>query len=185
MNVKTYPEYSTRHPLLVKSCMRRALSQYPDDIAIVYRDDAGQYYRFTWRQWHERTCQLAHALKELGVQPGEAFQPGSQLSLQAGPGPQRQSRPDPAGGGQGDLYHTVSDHAQGQGQKEKLEKQMKARMAPFKNQGVMRIDMNEIKDMSPDELMKFFSKQLMGKKDDDDKDDDNDKYSEDKNSYYI
>ena len=70
-------------------------------------------------------------------------------------------------------------------QKEKIEKQMKARMSPFKNQGVMRIDMNEIKDMNPDELMKFFSKQLMGKKDDDDQDDDNDKYSEDKNSYYI
>ena len=70
-------------------------------------------------------------------------------------------------------------------QKEKLEKQMKARMSPFKNQGVMRIDMNEIKDMNPDELMKFFSEQLMGKKDDDDQDDDNDKYSEDKNSYYI
>ena len=70
-------------------------------------------------------------------------------------------------------------------QKEKIEKQMKARMSPFKNQGVMRIDMNEIKDMNPDELMKFFSKQLMGKKDDDDQDDDNDKYNEDKNSYYI
>lgn len=70
-------------------------------------------------------------------------------------------------------------------QKEKIEKQMKARMAPFRNQGVMRIDMNEIKDMNPDELMKFFSKQLMGKQDDDDQDDDNDKYSEDKNSYYI
>jgi hypothetical protein len=70
-------------------------------------------------------------------------------------------------------------------QKEKLEKQMKARMTPFKNQGVMRIDMNEIKDLNPEELMKFFSNKLMGKRDDDDQDDDNDKYSEDKNSYYI
>ena len=72
--------------------------------------------------------------------------------------------------------------------KEKIEKQMKARMSPFKNQGVMRIDMNEIKDImnDPDELRKFFSNMLMGKKnDDDDDDDDNDKYSEDKNSYYI
>jgi hypothetical protein len=70
-------------------------------------------------------------------------------------------------------------------QKEKLQRQMKARMGPFNNQGVMRIDMNEIKDMNPEELMKFFSNKLMGKKDDDDQDDDNDKYSEDKNSYYI
>ena len=69
--------------------------------------------------------------------------------------------------------------------KEKIAKQMKARMSPFKNPGVIGIDMNEIKDMNPDELMKFFSNKLMGKKKDDDQDDDNDKYSEDKNSYYI
>ncbi|MBY9012738.1 MAG: hypothetical protein KGD70_10225 [Candidatus Lokiarchaeota archaeon] len=76
----------------------------------------------------------------------------------------------------------IATHAR---EREKLERQMKAKMAPFKNQGVMRIDMNEIKDMDPDELMKFFSNKIMGKKNDDDPDDDNDKYSEDKNSYYI
>jgi hypothetical protein len=69
--------------------------------------------------------------------------------------------------------------------KEKIAKQMKAKMSPFKNPGVIGIDMNEIKDMNPDELMKFFSNKLMGKKNDDDQDDDNDKYSEDKHSYYI
>jgi hypothetical protein len=60
-------------------------------------------------------------------------------------------------------------------------------MGSFRNPGVMRIDMNEIKDMNPEELMKYFSNKLMGKKDDDDQDDDqdNDKFSEDKNSYYI
>jgi len=76
----------------------------------------------------------------------------------------------------------IATHAR---EREKLERQMKAKMAPFKNQGVMRIDMNEIKDMDPDELMKFFSNKIRGKKNDDDPDDDNDKYSEDKNSYYI
>ncbi len=69
--------------------------------------------------------------------------------------------------------------------KQKIEKQMKAKMSPLKNPGVIGIDMNEIKDMNPDELMKFFSNKLMGKKNDDDQDDDNDKYNEDKNSYYI
>ena len=69
--------------------------------------------------------------------------------------------------------------------KEKIAKQMKAKMSPLKNPGVIGIDMNEIKDMNPDELMKFFSNKFMGKKNDDDQDDDNDKYSEDKNSYYI
>jgi len=69
--------------------------------------------------------------------------------------------------------------------KEKIAKQMKAKNSPLRNPGVIGIDMNEIKDMNPDELMKFFSNKFMGKKNDDDQDDDNDKYSEDKNSYYI
>ena len=69
-------------------------------------------------------------------------------------------------------------------QKERLEKQMKAKMSPFKNPGVMRIDMNDIKNM-PDELKDFFTRQLTGKKPDSDQEDDDDKYSEDKNSYYI
>ena len=69
--------------------------------------------------------------------------------------------------------------------KEKIAKQMRAKMSPFKNPGVIGIDMNEIKDMNPDELMKFFSNKFMGKKNDDDQDDDNDKYSEDRHSYYI
>ncbi len=69
-------------------------------------------------------------------------------------------------------------------QKERLEKQMKAKMSPFKNPGVMRIDMNDIKNM-PDELKDFFTRQLTGKKPDNDQEEDDDKYSEDKNSYYI
>ena len=72
MTEKTlYPEYTKHYPLLVKNFMKRPLDLYPDDIALVYRNDAGEYFRFTWRQWHERTCQLAHALKALGVQEGD------------------------------------------------------------------------------------------------------------------
>ena len=75
--------------------------------------------------------------------------------------------------------------------KDKIAKQMKAKMSPFKNPGVIGIDVNEIKDMNFDELKKYFSNKynLMRKKDDKDQDDDTDtdtdKYSEDKNSYYI
>lgn len=69
-------------------------------------------------------------------------------------------------------------------QKERLEKQMKAKMSPFKNPGVMRIDMNDIKDM-PDELKNFFSRQLTGKNPEKDQEDDDEKYDEDKYSYYI
>lgn len=67
----TYPEYSRRYPLLVKNLMKRPLYLYPDDISMVYRNEAGKYFRFTWRQWHERTCRLAHALKALGVGEGD------------------------------------------------------------------------------------------------------------------
>ncbi len=67
----TYPEFSKHYPLLVKSLMKRPLYLYPDDVALVYRHEAGKYSRFTWRQWHARTCQLAHGLKALGVVAGD------------------------------------------------------------------------------------------------------------------
>ena len=58
------------------------------------------------------------------------------------------------------------------------------KMNPFKNPGVMRIDMNDIKNM-PDEIKDLLTRQLTGKKPDKDQEEDDDKYSEDKNSYYI
>jgi fatty-acyl-CoA synthase len=67
----TYPEYTTHYPLLVKNLMKRPLYLYPDDVAMVYRNDNGVYFRSTWNQWHERTCQLAHALLKLGVKTGD------------------------------------------------------------------------------------------------------------------
>lgn len=66
-----YPEHSKRYPLLVRNIMRRPLYNFPDDIAMVYRNDSGEFLRLTWRQWHERTCRLAHALKTLGVGQGD------------------------------------------------------------------------------------------------------------------
>ena len=76
----SYPEYSTHYPLLLKNCFLRPLSLYPNEIGVVYRNDAGKYFRFTWRQWHERTCRLAHALKSLGVNPGKPGQPGDRIA---------------------------------------------------------------------------------------------------------
>ncbi|MBU4001565.1 MAG: AMP-binding protein [Proteobacteria bacterium] len=67
----TYPEYTSRYPLLVKSLMKRALYLYPDDIAMVYRTNSGDTLRYSWNQWHERTCRLGHGLKELGALPGD------------------------------------------------------------------------------------------------------------------
>ena len=53
-------------PLLINDFLRRAAKLYPDKVAIV--DGAN---RFTYRQYQERANQLAHALLELGVQPGD------------------------------------------------------------------------------------------------------------------
>jgi len=83
MAVKTYPQYSTRYPLLLTGLMKRPLHLYPDDVGVVYRNEAGEYYRFTWRQWYKRTCQLAHALKQLGIQPGKPGGPGDRIGAMA------------------------------------------------------------------------------------------------------
>lgn len=83
MTGKTYPEYSSRYPLLLKSLMQRPLTLYPNDIGIVYRNDAGEYFRFTWKEWYQRTCQLAHALQTLGVEPSKLPQPGDRIGTMA------------------------------------------------------------------------------------------------------
>jgi acyl-CoA synthetase (AMP-forming)/AMP-acid ligase II len=83
MDTKTYPEYSIHYPLILKDCMKRPLQLYPDEIGVVYRNDAGQYFRFTWRQWYERTCRLANAFKVLGVNPGKLGEPGDRVATMA------------------------------------------------------------------------------------------------------
>jgi fatty-acyl-CoA synthase len=83
MEKKTFPEFSSRYPLLLTAFMKRPVSMYPEDIGIVYRSDAGEYFRFTWRQWYERTCQLAHALQKLGVNPGQPGEPGDRVATMA------------------------------------------------------------------------------------------------------
>jgi acyl-CoA synthetase (AMP-forming)/AMP-acid ligase II len=82
MEIRTYPEFSTRYPLLLRTFMKRPVSLYPNEIGVVYRNpDTGQYQRFTWQQWYERTCQLANALKaSFGVKPGKADEPGDRVA---------------------------------------------------------------------------------------------------------
>lgn len=66
-----YPQYSSRYPLLITNFMKYPMQMYPDDEAIVYRNDDGNYSRFTWREWYARTCQHAHLLKALGIKEGD------------------------------------------------------------------------------------------------------------------
>ena len=71
-----------------------------------------------------------------------------------------------------------------QRQKKKIEKQIISQMGPLRK-GIIPIDMNDLKDLDPKDIMKFFTKKLMGKEDEDDNDDDNDKNVEDNTGYYI
>ncbi len=72
MDSTTYPEFSSRYPLLLTTLMKRPVTLYPDHIGVVYRNHlSGHYTRLTWREWHTRVCRLANALLgPLGVQPG-------------------------------------------------------------------------------------------------------------------
>lgn len=85
MKFKSFPEFSTHYPLLLTTFMKRPLNMYPDEIGLVYRNpDTGHYFRFTWREWHERTCRLARALKKvLGVAPGTPGNPGDRVATMA------------------------------------------------------------------------------------------------------
>ena len=84
MEVQTYPEFSLRYPLLLTTLMQRPVSLKPDETGVVYRNpDTGQYFRFTWREWYERTCRLANALKGLGVKPGRPGEPGDRAATMA------------------------------------------------------------------------------------------------------
>jgi len=81
MEAKTYPEYSKNYPLLLTAFMKRPVDLYPDEIGVVYRNfRTGQTYRFTWREWYERTCRLANALLALGVRPGKPGEPGDRVA---------------------------------------------------------------------------------------------------------
>ncbi|MBW2060741.1 MAG: long-chain-fatty-acid--CoA ligase [Deltaproteobacteria bacterium] len=85
MEARTYPEFTVHYPLLLTTFMKRPVELYPDEIGVVYRNQVtGQYFRFTWREWYERTCCLADALSgPLEVKPGKAGQPGDSVATLA------------------------------------------------------------------------------------------------------
>ncbi len=85
MDTNTYPEFSTNYPLLLTTFMKRPVRYYPDQIGVVYRNHVtGEYQRFTWREWYQRVCQLAHALQdELKIQPGKPGQLGDRVGTMA------------------------------------------------------------------------------------------------------
>ncbi|GAA5237022.1 long-chain fatty acid--CoA ligase [Verticiella sediminum] len=85
MQDRTYPEFSTRYPLLVTTLMKRPVSLYPEQIGVVYRNHvSGEYTRLTWAGWHERVCRLANALRgPLAVSPGQPPRLGDRVGTLA------------------------------------------------------------------------------------------------------
>ncbi len=69
---------------------------------------------------------------------------------------------------------------------EKIEKDLRDKVMPFKRGGIIRIDPRDLKDFKgdPEDMLKYFYKKLLGE-DDDDNDDDKDNYKEDNTGYYI
>ena len=63
--------------------------------------------------------------------------------------------------------------------KEKQERDLRNKIAPFNKAGVIGLDMD------PEDFMKFFNKTMRRGDDDEDNDDDGDRNDDDKNGYYI
>jgi acyl-CoA synthetase (AMP-forming)/AMP-acid ligase II len=84
MEKRTYPEFSTHYPLLLTTFMKRPVKIYPNEIGVVYRNQAtGEYQRFTWLEWYKRTCRLANALNTLGIKTGKPGDPGERVATMA------------------------------------------------------------------------------------------------------
>ncbi len=75
-------------------------------------------------------------------------------------------------------------------QEDKLQDQINSNIIPLKDGGIMRININDLKDLNldgnPEDIVKYFYKKFLNKdKDKDNKDDDKDKVQEDNTGYYI
>ena len=68
-----------------------------------------------------------------------------------------------------------------------MERNLRNKMIPFKQGGIIKIDPRDLKDFKgdPEDMLKYLYKKFLGDNKDDDKDDDNDKNNEDRNHYYI
>ena len=71
-------------------------------------------------------------------------------------------------------------------EQERLKKEIRSRVIPFKKGGIIRIDPRDLKDFNgdPEKMLKYFYKKFLGD-DDEDNDDERDKHKEDNTGYYI
>ncbi len=68
-----------------------------------------------------------------------------------------------------------------------MERDIRNKVIPFKQGGIIKIDPRDLKDFKgdPEDLLKQLYKKFLGDDKDDDRDNDNDKYKEDNTGYYI
>ncbi|MFX1456886.1 MAG: hypothetical protein ACFFDB_16040 [Promethearchaeota archaeon] len=68
-----------------------------------------------------------------------------------------------------------------------LERNIRNKVIPLKQGGIIKIDPRDLKDFKgdPEDMLKYLYKKFLGENKDDDKDDDKDKYREDNTGYYI
>lgn len=73
--------------------------------------------------------------------------------------------------------------------KEKMEKDLRSKVIPFKQGGIVKIDPRDFKDLDPDaepeEIFKYLSKKFLGNGDDDNDDEDDNNIQEDSSGFYI
>src|ERR1051325_1125726 len=53
------------------NCLDRHLKSQPNKIAIIFEADDGSVTKITYRELHRKVCQMANALKSLGIKQGE------------------------------------------------------------------------------------------------------------------
>ncbi len=75
---------------------------------------------------------------------------------------------------------------------EKIQDQVNNNLIPIKDGGIIRINLNDLKDLkdlnldgNPEDIIKQFYKKFVDNKDDDDDKEDKDKINEDNTGYYI
>ncbi|MFW9939302.1 MAG: hypothetical protein ACFFD5_16795 [Candidatus Thorarchaeota archaeon] len=74
-----------------------------------------------------------------------------------------------------------------QRKQERIEKETRAKVMPFKRGGIIGIDMRDLDidpNADPEEILRYLTKKFL-KGEDDDKDDDRDRIDEDRTGYYI
>src|SRR6185436_8848217 len=66
-----------------ENCLDRHVLTQPDKVALIFEADDGKVTKVTYRDLYHRVCQLANALKKLGVQKGERVLMYMPMSIEA------------------------------------------------------------------------------------------------------